>query len=307
MSRAAVDHARWDVLVRKQIASHAAPADWTGYWLSLWEHHLAAGFANEHFVRELTKGENGPFFERAWEMMLGRHLVACGFDVSSPSRPGQPDFRCVRAGAVTWVEGTCATSGRDVLLAPDADWLTSSGYVPHDNLLLRWTNALQQKIKQCAAHRRGGIVAPGEGYLIAINGGLIATANYGFGVSRLPFVVEATLAVGALQFRYDRETLDFKGAKHLVRTRVVKENAAAVGTAAFYDISNAAIGALLGCGSMRVDGPTLPLLVAHNPVANCPFPTGLLGPDTREWVARLTGQDDEESFWEIAEVTATKT
>ncbi len=307
MARAAIDFAKWDLRVRTHIASRAAPAGWTGFWLGLWEHHLAAGFANGHFVRELTKGEDGPFSERVWEMMLGRHLLACGFDVSSPSQPGRPDFRCVRAGAVTWVEATCATPGQDVLLAPDADWLSSGGYVPLDSLFLRWTNALHQKIKQCAAHRRKGIVAPGEGYLIAINGGLIATANYGFGVSRHPFVVEATLAIGPLQHRYDRETLGFKGAEHLVRTHAVKENAAVVGTAVFFDKSNAAIGALLGCASLRVDGPTLPLLVAHNPLADCPFPTGLLGPGTREWAARLTGRDDNESFWEIAEVTASKT
>ena len=306
MARAAQDSAEWDRSARAHIASRAADAGWKAYWLDLWEHHFAAGFANGHFVRELTKGEDGPFFERVWEMMLGRHLVQCGYDVISPPEPGRPDFRCAKSGTVTWVEATCATAGRDVALASDADWLRSSGYVPHDNLLLRWTNALQQKIKQCAAHRRAGIVAPGEGYLIVINGGLIATGNWGFGVSQLPFVVEATLAVGALQFSYDRETLAFKGAEHRVRTHAVKENAAAVGTAAFYDRSNAGISALVGCGSMRVECPTLPLLVAHNPLADRPFPTGILGPHTREWAASLTGRDEDASYWEIAEVPAAK-
>ncbi len=254
-----------DDLVREHLAARAADLGWTAYVLALWEHHLAVGFANGHFVRELTKGVDGPFLQRVWEMMVGRHLVACGYDVSSPTSTGMPDFRCSKGGTVTWVEATCATAGQDASLAPDAEWLLSGGYVPHDKILLRWTNALDQKIKQCAARRRSGSVAAGEGYLIAINGGAVGTANYGFGVSRLPYVVEASLAVGPLQFSYGREALAFRGAAHQARVHATKGGSATVSTAAFYDRSNSGIAALLGIGSMRVEMAVLPLLVAHNP------------------------------------------
>jgi hypothetical protein len=81
-----------------------------------------------------------------------------------------------------------------------------------------------------------------------------------------------------------------------------KGDSATVTTAAFYDRANSGIAALLGIGSMRVETALLPLLVAHNPLADCPFPTGQLGPESREWTARLTGRDEGATNWEIAEV-----
>jgi len=269
--------------------------------LSLWTDYLTAGLAQDHFVRELTKGEDGPFFQRIWEMMLGRHLLVCGYEVTSPHQDRHPDFRCVMNGLVLWVEATCITSGQDAALAPDADWLCSSGYVPHDKILLRWTNALNSKIKQAKAQRAAGIIDTGDAYVIAINGGLIAAGNYGFGASRRPFVVEATLAVGELQFSYDRKTLAFKGAEHRVRTHLLKENKSPVPTTAFYDMKNAGISAVVGCGTLRVEASTLPLLVAHNPHADSPLAPNRLGPETQEWSAVLTGKDAEATYWEIRE------
>ena len=297
------EYAKWDDRVRAHLAARAADPGWTAYVLGLWEHHLESGFVKDHFVRELTKGEDGPFFQRIWEMMVGRHMLGCGFNVVSPSQDGRPDFRCEKDGCATWVEASCITAGQDPALAPDADWLCSSGHVPLENILLRWANALDAKIKQAKAHRAAGIIAPKDRYIIAINGGLIAAGNYGFGVSRHPFVVETTMAVGALQFSYDRETLAFKGAAHQVRTHALKENKSTVQTAVFYNKENAGICALVGCGSLRVEGPSLPLLVAHNPHAECPIPPGHLGACTREWTAHFTGRDVEASYWEIVEIT----
>ena len=300
------NHARWDDLVRAHLASRATGSGWSVYVSRLWEHHLAAGFANEHFVRELTKGLKEAFFQRVWEMMLGRHLVACGYDVLSPADAGMPDYRIIKSGSAAWVEATCAMAGQDPLLAPQAEWLCSSGFVPHDSILLRWTNALSQKIRQAEVRRRSGMIGPRESYVIAINGGAIGTANFGFGASNLPYVVEATLAVGPLRFNYDRQTMGFKGAAHDQRT-MTQKGMSAVPTAVFFDRSNRGIAAVAGIGLSRVEATMLPLLVAHNPNADCPFPTGQLGDGSREWAACLKSEDKSASYWEITEVSKTET
>ena len=172
--------------------------------LALWQQHLEMDLAHEHFVTELTKGADGPFYQRVWEMMIGSHMLACGFDITCPDKDGRPDFRCVKDGQVTWIEATCITAGQDAALAPEADWICSSGYVPYDNISLRWTNALTAKIKQAEKHRVAGVISAKDSYVVAVNGGLIATANYGLGASQFPSVVEITMAVGPLKFSFDR-------------------------------------------------------------------------------------------------------
>ena len=178
---------------------------------------------------------------------------------------------------MTWIEATCITAGKDAALAPYADWLCSAGYVPHDNILFRWANALASKLKQAAAHRAAGVIAAEDSYVIAINGGLIATANYGLGVSGYPIVVEITMAVGALQFSFDRDTLAFLGAAHETRAATLKANKSPVQTAIFFDETNAGISALIGFASLRSDGAKLPLLVAHNPHARNSILPGRIG------------------------------
>jgi hypothetical protein len=44
--------------------------------LSLWQTYLALGLPNAHFVKEFTSGKRECVFQRAWEMMLARHLDA---------------------------------------------------------------------------------------------------------------------------------------------------------------------------------------------------------------------------------------
>ena len=49
-------------------------------------------------------------------------------------------------------------------------------------------------MKQAKCRRNKGNVALSESYVIAINGDAVSLANYGFGVSVLPYVVESPSA-----------------------------------------------------------------------------------------------------------------
>ena len=235
--------------------------------------------------------------------MVGVHLMDSGWDVAAPGRDGHPDFRCEQDGSVVWVEATCATPGTDPMLASDADWISKGAYVPLDRILLRWTSAVDAKAKAGLRFRLNGVVGCDEGYVIAVNGALVGTANYGFGVSRLPYSVEATMGVGALQFSFDRETLDFTGSAHMARVSVSSMNRGSpISTMKFLNGEDTSTSAVAGFGLARTEAALLGLLVAHNPHAAVPLEAGLLGSTSREWTARWAGCHAGCQLWDIVEI-----
>lgn len=60
----------------------------------LWGDYLSAGLPRQHFVSEITNGCDSTFHQRCWEMLLARHLVACGHSVTTNA--SGPDFRFER-------------------------------------------------------------------------------------------------------------------------------------------------------------------------------------------------------------------
>lgn len=289
---------------RRTLAAKRIDEGWLNYLLTLWDFFVREGLATPHFAHELTKGDDVGF-SRVWEMMLGRHLVTCGYAVTVPQPDGFPDFRCERLGKVVWVEATCATAGEDPALAPLAPGFGQTGYIPIDNILLRWTAARDEKMRKGKEYRACGVIGPDEAYVIAINGAAIGAGTWGFGVSRLPHVVEITMAVGPLQYSLSRETLELMDVRHQNRILVSNRNDKPVPTATFLRGDNPGLSALVGIGLSRVEQDLLPLLVIHNPFAAVSLPRGALGFDTREWVATLNRSDDDATHWDIVELERT--
>ncbi len=54
-------HLRWDEQVRAFLNGLPADPGWKAYFLGLWKDYLA----HAHFVRELTKGDDRAFLQRA--------------------------------------------------------------------------------------------------------------------------------------------------------------------------------------------------------------------------------------------------
>jgi len=68
------------------------------------------GSRGAHFVSELTDSSAEKFWQRAWEMALGRHLRACGHTIST--RPeGEPDYFFQADGQGVWVEAISPSPG----------------------------------------------------------------------------------------------------------------------------------------------------------------------------------------------------
>lgn len=293
----------WDLQVRSFIASRLPT--WPhaqAYYLELWQHHLHAKLAGEHFVKELTSGDNGKFSQRVWEMHLGRHLIACGLEVTSAPE-GEPDFRFVYNGVVVWVEAVSPLPGPDLpqswLKHDPAQRISEVQTVPHEAILLRWTTAFSAKAKQVVKYRENGVVKDNDAYVIAIDGNQLGKISLSHGHSGYPYIVEATLAIGPLALKFDAESCKLEGVEQTVRFAVEKKNGSFVPTGPFFRPDYVGVSAVLGCCAPMFGEPILPVQIAYNPLANAPLLSGVLGRDAEEYVVTLCEENEAGQEWEI--------
>lgn len=293
----------WDQQVQSFIAArlHTWPRE-KEYYLDLWQHHLHAELAGEHFVKEFTSGDDGKFAQRVWEMHLGRHLIACGLSVTF-APDGKPDFRFVHNGVVVWVEAVSPLPGPDLpqswLKHDPAPPISEVGTVPHEAILLRWTTAFDAKARQGIKYRKNGVVRKNDAYVIAIDGNQLGKIPATHGLSRLPYIVEATLGVGPLAFRFSAESGKLEGVEQTPRLAIEKKNGSPVLTEPFFRSDYAGVSAVLGSCARMFGEPILPVQIAYNPLAIVPLLSGVLGRDAEEYVATLCKEDEAGQEWEI--------
>jgi type I restriction enzyme S subunit len=123
-----------------------------GYYTDLWRQYAASNLADRHFVKELTSGDEGKFWERAWEMLLYHHLTKLGHAIRS--RDAGPDFEIPNGDRSIWIEATVPSPVDlpiDWTEVPAAEFGSRS--IPHDGMLLRWTAALKAKKNKLCGYR----------------------------------------------------------------------------------------------------------------------------------------------------------
>ncbi len=277
--------------LKKRQASHPRSLV---YYEELWNGHLSAGLANKHFVSELTSGSDPKFFQRMWEMLLARHLKACGHTITS--RPeGEPDFRFEQDGVVAWVEAVSPERGPDLSCDPPTTGMT----VPHNETLLRWTTAFDAKLKKGIKYRRKGVIKPEDAYVIAIDGSQLGWFPLAHGASRMPYIVEAAFAMGPLAFKIDNETGRFAGTTATVSFATENRNKAPVRTDVFLNPTYAGISGVIGCVPPMFSEAILPIQVAYNPLAGIALKRGVFGPSAEEWTAELVSTDADGQDWDL--------
>jgi type I restriction enzyme S subunit len=177
--------------------------------INLWQSHLRLGLVNAHFVSELTSGKKSVAFQRAWEMMLARHLDAQGHHLTTSDEG--PDFRFAYCGLTIWVEAVSPEpmGVPDHWMEPPKPGEFKVGDVPHTEVLLRWTAAIRTKWDKLQSYRRKKIVRENDAYVIAINGCQLGAFALQHGVSRYPYAVEAVYALGPVTVPIDRTTGKF--------------------------------------------------------------------------------------------------
>lgn len=262
--------------------------------IDLWKHYLRLGLPSDHFVNEFTNGKRATFFQRHWEMLLARHLDAQGHRLTSPAHG--PDFRFTLDGRVIWVEAI-SPEPRNV----PVDWLeppppnsSSCGWVPHDEIALRWTAAFKTKWDKLCDYQRKGIVGEDDAYVIAISGAQLSSISFDHGASRFPLAVEIVFPIGPLAIPVNVETGKIGQAIPSERFAIQNLNGSPVPTTPFVDAHYAGVSAILAYSRDRSNSSSLTGFIVHNPLAHVRIPFGVLGCDCEEWYADPIGAGGEE-------------
>jgi hypothetical protein len=219
----------------------------------------AAWTAYEPYCPELNflADAKNHFHSRTWEMLLAYVLLDRGYQLKRPPEGG-PDVQISNEGKNIWLEAIAVERGNgddraDENVSYD-DGKTRMYTLDSNQTALRYTNAINEKLKQRNEHLKRRLVGADDIYLIAINGALLPNP----GAQPVPEVVKAVYA--------------FYG-----RDYVTKGSGAKVSTTAFQTAEYAPISGLI-CARSRA-GEWNPETykhwqVVHNEVACNPLPAG---------------------------------
>ncbi len=197
--------ARCDKEVKDFLETHYANAPhYKASLIALWDKFLELGLPTAHFVSEFTSGKKSVMSQRAWEMMLARHLDAQGYRITTAD--DRPDFRIEHEGKVIWVEAVCPEPiglPQEFMDAPKPGEF-KVGDIPHNEVLLRWTTAIKAKCDKLKEYRAKGVVGANDGYVIAVNGCQLGALPLHHGVSQFPYALEAVYPAGPIAITIDK-------------------------------------------------------------------------------------------------------
>jgi hypothetical protein len=288
----------WDERVRAAFGSrYEGSPRAVAYYIGIWAAHLNAGMADPELVSALTGDDECARRQRIWEMQLAAHLKACGH-VPGRRPEAQPDYRIEVGGTVVWVEGISPAPGKQV----PQGWLDEPASaqvntVPYEWALSRWTAALKEKQAKGVGYELGGVIKPGEAYVVAIEGGQLSRFTMSHGASRLPLALEATFPIGPLAFCFENGGR-LLGTENILRFSFTNHNGAEIRTEPFLHEEFSNVSAVLGCSPPMFAGPELPVQVVYNPLARVPVVPGTFGKAAEEWHA-VAVEDGGERFWQV--------
>ncbi len=223
------------------------------------------GHEDSHFLQDARTH----FLERFWEMYLAVTFMERGLKPSRESGVG-PEFWCSYGERKIWVEAVAPGpgDGEDRVEGPQIGVAT---YVSTEKILLRFTNALDQKRKRYLAAQAKGIVSDQDCYVLAVNSRGIPHAPYG---NTLPFFIQALLPIGNPTLVVDRATGEMTDSYYALRETITKAKGSPVSTTGFLDPRFAFVSAVLHSGVDCVNRPAElggDFVVLHNPTARHPL------------------------------------
>lgn len=262
---------------------------------------MESGLADPKYAIEITSGSEGKFWSCLSEALIYQRIKHLDLPPRSNLGAG-PDFLVQHGETRVWIEVVCPEPSG----VPD-DWLNikfnQAGSVPHAEILLRWTSAINDKIRRLVGaadskvkgYLQTGGVSDRDVYVIAVNGCRMRHGPFPalHGISQFPYAVEAVFPVGPYQIRIDRQSLKQVGEGHQLRFHVPKPNGSEVPTHAFLDprFQNvSAVWAVDFNGALAI-GNSEPSALIFNPESIQPLARGLIIAD-EEFIAIKTGIDE---------------
>lgn len=238
---------------------------------------LAGGYGDTNALQRLCSANDAQYWQQLSEVLVAHQLLKSGVHIEH-SRVG-PDFVFCHDAHRIWLEVICPEPKG--LPEEWTDHVPGSGalHLPHESILLRWTAAFKEKAEKLlgkagrGGYLNAGIVAGSDVYVIVINGRLLRGFNGAFpeltGISRFPYAVEASLAVGPLQVAINRTTMEATEKGHQHRPLIPKASGSFVPADTFFDPKFAAVSAIwaVDLDEASLLGEAKPMVVIHNPLA----------------------------------------
>lgn len=274
------------------ICGEAKPDVARDHWNELLVEYEKSCVAPPNLNEEVHAGldrEPQKFWACLWEAMLFRHFQKLGFTFRTDhiSRTGQkgPDFGLIHGARTVWVEA--------VMPSPEGlpeNWLNIqepiASSVPHEAILLRWTNSLAEKRIQMQKRLGQGVVSACDPYVIAINFFLLTNrpGMMDSGISQLPMAVEAVFPIGPLAVQLSRDGKMIGQPTRVFRPSLRKQNGSEVPTDNFLNPEYSGISAVIACSRIdMLNDRDLGLVQVYNPLARCPLNRGVLGAASEYW------------------------
>lgn len=266
------------------------------HFSKLWNQYCTSNLHDSNFLDEISSDEPFKFEQRLWELVLGCYLQSLGMQIQSTDVG--PDFVIDNEAQRICVEA----------IVPEpkgipSDWLEKDRQFvvksyPHEQVLLRWTAALKEKMeklegvdlpngKRKRGYRETRIVKTNDSYVVAINGFCLGSPALGTGISQFPLAVEAAFPIGPIQVTLNSE-LEHVRTEQSIRWSIKNKNDADVPTGNFLDKNYNGISAILGCSRIFDPEGDLGLVLVHNPNSKNSIPLGLFG-NVIEYVASDKG------------------
>jgi hypothetical protein len=259
--------------------------EWRTFVGDLWSRYHELGIEDPHFLEDAMNH----FLERYWEMYLAVTLNDRGFKLKRYGNEG-PEFYFENEGRKVWVEAVAPGPGEGEDRVPEISY-GEVQTVPTEKILLRFTNALDEKrIKYNKAVRKK-IIAYDDLYILAINSRGIPHAPLG---NTLPFFVHAFLPFGNLTALIDTKTRKIVETFYQKRENIIKAKGAAVSTTAFLDTEFSFVSAALHSGVDCANHPAClgeDFIILHNHTTTHP-----LDPDVFHWCQQIFYHDGQLEF-----------
>jgi len=242
-------------------------------------------YSDPHFLSDARNH----FHQRFWEMYLCVTMLKRGFVIENAGGEG-PEFSTTIGERRVWFEAIAPTAGSGPDRVP-ALQLDKAGWTPTEQVLMRYTAALAEKLRKYQECRAKGVITENDGYVVALNANKIPNAFFG---SILPFHVQAFLPFGPLTVAINPRTHEKVGEYYQYRGEVKKQSGSAVSTQPFLEPAYDGICAVIH-SVFDVAGYTRSRArwgddfdVLHNPGATNPLPLTAL-----HWCENSYVQDGE--------------
>ena len=220
------------------------------------------------------------FPERFWEMYLAYVLMERGYKLDKHGTYG-PDFYFHSDNVTVCIEATVPGAGKGPDRVPPlsgtSDMINQglepiAQEVPEDKIILRFTNAIDEKRKKYDKYLADEIISPTDKCIIGINGGEVLPRL--FDEFSLPYIVKSLFPLGKFSVTFDRD-FNIVSSRHQYRPKITKSSGKDVPTNPFLDENYQGITGVLYNNVDAVNDPERAgdkFIFIHNPLARNPLP-----------------------------------